>query len=139
MALEYDRWLSNGVFLRTISFDSSRVITPGEYVSTDGAAVLEALSITFLQHGRVCGARDADYRHVQVCPRGGAQVNQHQPLIGVVSTAFKRLAEKHAVEDGPLFSADEDFRMDITIPSGEVRRSVNLPAFTPKLTVSFQS
>lgn len=49
-----------------------------------------------------CGAPDADTSHTRICSRAGWQAKQHQPLIHVISSAFKRLSIKHVVELPPV-------------------------------------
>ena len=39
-----------------------------------------------------CDAIDVDIRHAHICPRaGGAQVNQHQPLLHAIFHTLKRI------------------------------------------------
>ena len=49
-----------------------------------------------------CDAVDVDTRHARICPRSGAQVNQHQPLLHAISRTLKRLGISHEVESGEL-------------------------------------
>ena len=51
-------------------------------------------------------ASDVDTRHARICPRAGAQVNQHQPLLHAISRTPKRLGVPHQVEGGEPFTAD---------------------------------
>ena len=45
-----------------------------------------------------CDATDVDTRHARICPRAGAQVKQHQPLLHAMSRTLKRLGIPHQVE-----------------------------------------
>ncbi|CAN0496495.1 unnamed protein product, partial [Laminaria digitata] len=53
-----------------------------------------------------CDAVDVDTRHARICPRAGAQVNQHQPLVHAISRTLKRLGIRHQVESGEAFTAN---------------------------------
>lgn len=46
-----------------------------------------------------CGAMDAKTRHARLCPRSGAQVNRHQPLVHVLSRTFKCMPTRDQVEN----------------------------------------
>ena len=48
-------------------------------------------------------ASDVDTRHARICPRAGAQVNQHQPLLHTISRTLKRLGVPHQIESGEPF------------------------------------
>ena len=72
-----------------------------------------------------CGTQDADTRHARICPRAGAQVNQHQPLIHALSRELRRHRIRHVVEDGSPFTRDRNLRMDITVVAGELRNASN--------------
>ena len=68
-----------------------------------------------------CNAVGVDTRHARICPRSGAQVNQHQPLLHEISRTLKRLEISHQVESGEPFSAERNLRMDIIIRRGSLR------------------
>ena len=72
-----------------------------------------------------CDAVDVDTRHARICPRAGAQVNQHQPLLHAISRAFRRLGIPLQVESGEPFTAERNFRMDIVIRRGSLRDAPN--------------
>ena len=61
-----------------------------------------------------CDTVDVDARHARICPRAGAQVNQHQPLLHAISRTLKRLGIPHQVESGEPFTADRNLRMDVS-------------------------
>ena len=50
-----------------------------------------------------CDTADVDNRHARICPRAGAQVNQHQPLLHTISRTLKRLGVPHQIESGEPF------------------------------------
>ena len=58
-----------------------------------------------------CDAVDVDTRHALKCSRSGAQVNQHQPLLHVISRSFTRLGISHQVESGEPFTAERNLQM----------------------------
>ena len=68
-----------------------------------------------------CDAVDVDTRHARICPRAGAQVNQHQPRLHAISRTLKRLEIPHKVESGEPFTADRNLRVDIVIRRGGLR------------------
>ncbi len=70
-----------------------------------------------------CGTQDADSRHARICPRSGAQVNQHQPLVHALSRTLKQACIQHGVEDGSPFTADRDLRMDVVVLPGQLREA----------------
>ena len=72
-----------------------------------------------------CDAVDVDTRHARICPRAGAQVNQHQPLVHAISRTLKRLGIRHQVESGEPFTADRNLRMDIVVRRGGLRDAPN--------------
>ena len=72
-----------------------------------------------------CGIQDADARHARICPRAGAQVNQHQPFIHALSRELRRHRIRHVVEDGSPFTRDLNLRRDITVVAGELRNASN--------------
>ena len=72
-----------------------------------------------------CDAVDVDTRHARICPRSGAQVNQHQPLLHAISRTLKRLGISHQVESGEPFTAERNLRMDIVIMRGGLRDAPN--------------
>ena len=69
-----------------------------------------------------CDAVDVDTRHARICPRAGAQVNQHQPLVNAISRTLKRLGIRHQVESDDSFTADRNLRMDIVVRRGKSAR-----------------
>ena len=72
-----------------------------------------------------CDAVDVDTRHARICPRAGAQVNQHQPLLHAISYTLKRLGIPHQVESGEPFIAERNLRTDIVIGRGGLRNAPN--------------
>ena len=60
-----------------------------------------------------CDAVDVDTRHARICPRAGAQVNQHRLLLHAISHTLKRLRIPHQVESGEPFAADTNLRMEL--------------------------
>ena len=72
-----------------------------------------------------CDAVDVDTRHARICPRSGAQVNQHQPLLHAISRTLKRLRIPHQVESGEPFTAERNLRMDIVIRRGSLQDAPN--------------
>ena len=65
-----------------------------------------------------CDAVGVDTRHARICPRAGAQVNQHQPLLDAISRSLKRHGAPHQAESGEPFTADRNLRMDIIVRGG---------------------
>ena len=55
-----------------------------------------------MEHAAVrCSCSDAvdvDARHARICPRAGAQVNQHQPLVHAMVNTLKRLGIQYQVK-----------------------------------------
>ena len=70
-------------------------------------------------------AVDVDTRHARICPRSGAQVNQHQPLLHAIPRTLKRLGISHQVESGEPFTAERNLRMDIVTRRGSLRDAPN--------------
>ena len=70
-----------------------------------------------------CNAFDVDTRQARICPRAGAQVNQHQPLLHAIPHTF---GIPHQVESGEPFTADRNLRMDIVIRRGGLRDVPNI-------------
>ena len=68
---------------------------------------------------------DVDTRHARICPRAGAQVKQHQPLIHAISRTLKPLGIPHQVGSGEQFTADRNLRMNIVIRRGSLRDAAN--------------
>ena len=68
-----------------------------------------------------CNAVGVDTRHARICPRAGAQVDQHQPLVHAMSHTLKRLGIRHQEESGKPFSADRNLQMDIVVRRGGLR------------------
>ena len=73
----------------------------------------------------VCDAVDVDTRHGRICPRAGAQVNQHQPLVHARSRLLKWLGIPHQVESDEPFTADRNLRMEIVVRRGGLRDAPN--------------
>ena len=65
-----------------------------------------------------CDAVNVDTRHARMCPRAGAQVNQHQPLLHMITRTLKRLGIPNQVESGEPFTADRNLRMNVAISRG---------------------
>ena len=72
-----------------------------------------------------CDAVDVDTRHARICPRSGAQVNQHQSLLHAISRTLKRLRIPYQVESGEPFTAGRNLRMNIVIRRGSLRDAPN--------------
>ena len=70
-------------------------------------------------------AVDLDTRHARICPRAGAEVNQHRPLLHTISPTFKRLGIRHQVECAAPFTADINLQMDIVIWRRGLRHAPN--------------
>ena len=71
-----------------------------------------------------CDATDVDTRHARICPRAGAQVNQHQLLLHVISRTLMRLGVPHQVESGEPVTADRYLWMDNVVRRG-LRNALN--------------
>ena len=61
-----------------------------------------------------CNLVHDDTRHARLCPRGGAQMAQHQPLMHTMPRVFKRISIAYIVDDGSPFLANHDLRMYIS-------------------------
>ena len=72
-----------------------------------------------------CDATDVGTRLARICPRAGARVNQHQPLLHAISRTLKRLGVPHQVESGEAFTVDINLRMDIVVMRGRLRNAPN--------------
>ena len=73
-----------------------------------------------------CDAVDVDTRHARICPRAGAQLNQHhQPLLHAIYRTLKRLGTLHQVKSGQSFTPDWILRMDIVIRREGLRDAPN--------------
>ena len=72
-----------------------------------------------------CDATDVGTRLARICPRAGARVNQHQPLLHAISRTLKRLGAPHQVENGEPFTADRKLRMDKVVRRGGLRNAPN--------------
>ena len=105
--------------LRARPVNSARTIPASEFVTTEKRFLrIEE----FLAAGcPCCGEAEVTSRHARLCHRSGAQVNQHQPLVHVLSRTLKSMSIRHQVESGALFHADRDLRMDIVIEAGGLR------------------
>ena len=90
--------------LRARPTDSPRVIPATEFVG------IGRCFMGIEEHVAVrcpcCDATDVDTRHARICPRAGAQVKQHQPLLHAMSRTLKRLGIPHQVESEEPFIAD---------------------------------
>ena len=97
-------------WLRARLVDPSRVIPAYAflYAGRRYLGIKERLAATCPD----CGAAYSNARQANLCPRAGAQVNQHQPLIRTTSLFRKRISICHQVESGSPFDADRDLRMD---------------------------
>ena len=75
--------------LRAWPTDSLRIIPATEFVGIGRRfmGIEEHVAVRCLG----CDATDVDTRHARICPRAGAQVNQHQPLLHAIFRTFKRL------------------------------------------------
>ena len=78
--------------------DSLRVIPAAEFVGM-GRRFL-GIEEHVAARCPCCDAVDVDTRHARICPRSGAQVNQHQSLLHAISRTLKRLGISHQVESG---------------------------------------
>ena len=67
----------------------------------EGAGIEEHVTMTC----PCCDAIDLDTGHSRMCPGARGQVNQHQPLLHVISRTLKRLGITHRVESGEPFTA----------------------------------
>ena len=70
-----------------------------------------------------CDPADVGTRHARICPRPGAQLNQHQLLVHVMPHTLKPLGIRLQVESGEPFTADRNLRMDIAVRRGGLRDS----------------
>ena len=70
-------------------------------------------------------SRRVDIRHARICPRDGAQVNQHRPLLHAISRTLKWLGIPHQVESSEPFMADKKLPIDIVIMRGGLRVALN--------------
>ena len=77
-----------------------------------------------------CDAVDVDTRYPRLCPRAGAQVNQHQSLLHAISSMLKWLEFLDQVESREPFTADRNLRMDIVTRRGGLRDSPNPVSYT---------
>ena len=64
---------------------------------------------------RCCDAVDENTSHARMCPRAGAQVNQHRPLVHAMSCTLKRLGIRRQMESGEPFTVDRNLRMYIVV------------------------
>ena len=105
--------------LRARPTDSLRVIPAAEFV------VMGRRFMGIEEHEAMrwpcCDAVGVDTRHALICPRAGAQLNQHQPHVRAMSRTLKRLEIRHQVESGEPFTADRNLRMDIVVRRGGLR------------------
>ena len=92
------RSLQGTVCLRARPTDSFRVIPAAEFVGM-GRRFL-GIEEHVAARCPCCDAVDVDTRHARICPRSGAQVNQHQSLLHAISRTLKRLGISHQVESG---------------------------------------
>ena len=66
-----------------------------------------------------------DTRHARICPKAGARVNQHQPLVHAMPHTLKWLGIRHQVERGEPFTAGRNLRMDIVVRREGLRDTPN--------------
>ena len=80
-------------YLRARPTDSLRVIPTAEFVGMGRRfmGIEEHVAVRF----PCCDAVGVDTRHAHICPRAGAQVNRHQPLVRAMSRALKQLGIRH--------------------------------------------
>ena len=109
--------------LRARPTDSPRVIPASQFVGIGRRflGVEERVAVRC----PCCDALDVDTRHARTCPRAGAQVNQHQPLLHAISRTLKRLGIPHQVESGEAFTAERNLRMDIVVRRGGLSDAPN--------------
>ena len=109
--------------LRTRPTDSLRVIPAAEFVGMGSRfkGIEGHVAVTC----PCCNAVDADIRQARNCPRAGAQVNQHYPLVHAMSRTLKRLGIRHQVKSGEPFTADRKLRMNIVVRRGGLRDAHN--------------
>ena len=90
--------------LRARPTDSLRVIPAADFVGVGKRflGIEEHVAIRC----SCCDEVDVDTWHARICPRSGAQVNQHQPLLYAISRTLKRLGISHQVESGEPFTAE---------------------------------
>ena len=93
--------------------DPARIIPASEFVSI-GRRFL-GMEEPLAARSPCCEPTDVNARHARTCHRAGAQVNEHQPLVHVLSRTFKRLSIRHQVDSGASFNADRNLSMDIYI------------------------
>ena len=80
-------------FLRARSTDSLTVILAAEFVGLGNKFVRVKEHVA--TRSPRCDAADVDSRQTRICPRAGAQVNQHQPLLRAISSMLKQLGIPH--------------------------------------------
>ena len=105
--------------LRTYPFDSLRMIFSSGYVEMGRR--FWGVEPRLAARGSCCSIIHADTHHARLCPRVGAQVAQHQPLINTLPDVFKRLSLAHSVEDGAPFLPDRDLRMSTVVLTSKLR------------------
>ena len=111
--------------LRARPTDSLRVVLAAELVGM-GRRFLGIEEYVAIRCPRpCCDAVDVETGHARICPRSGAQVNQHQPLLHAISRTLKRLGISHQADSGEPFTAERDVRMDIVIRRGSLRDAPN--------------
>ena len=109
--------------LRARPTDSLRVIPAAEFVGM-GRCFMGIEEHVAVRYPR-CDAVDVGTHHARICPRAGAQVNQHQPLVHAMSNTLKRLGTQHQVESGKPFTVDRNLRMDIVVRRGFLQGAAN--------------
>ena len=72
-----------------------------------------------------CGAVDVDARNAHICPRCGAQVIQHQPLLHATSRTLKRPRISHQVENRRTVHCGKELRIYIVITIRSLRDAPN--------------
>ena len=79
--------------LRARPVDPARIVPASEFVSK-GRRFL-GMEEPLAARSPCCEPTDVNARHARTCHRAGAQVNEHQPLVPVLSRTFKRLSIRH--------------------------------------------
>ena len=99
--------------------DASRIIPAQEFLYAGRRHL--AIEKHLASMCPACGAANANTRHVRLCHRAGAQVNQHQSLVHATSRVLKQMSIRHQVGNGAPFNADRNLRMDIVMGRGGIR------------------
>ena len=83
-----------------------------------------------------CAAADVDIRDVRICPRAGAQVNQHQPRLHAIFPTSKRLGILHQVESGEPLTVDRKSHPTVRVTRFGFNVAVRLSPLREELRVS---